>query len=391
MALIQCPECGKPVSDRASNCPECGCPISVRPMNGARMQQNAGNGVSLTALKCPNCQSPLERISKDMARCPNCHNEIVLSGTDMSDDEMVESIFPFKSTKDDFHRGCMKKLMLVAEEDIFSQIANIQVKQYYVWVRQFGAGEKQEFYPMDSFGESMFKKVTGKSPIIPYATFNKMFPKEQFKRFQPRYIGDEELKKKEFSPAEVKQRYISVPESSGYNAYDFYYCVPFFEETFEYKGKTYHFYGTGTDDISWSTNDSLPVCAHLRSKPNYTSAYPLMYTVIAIMSLVAIFFVGAYLFAAFSEGFWAGVFTIILTGVVLCVVGWIAVAILGVVGAAIAGIFGLVDLPIQKSINAKRRSKFRTEYERIQKRKQEEARNSLGLELTYTVPEFPIP
>ena len=29
MALIQCPECGKEISDKASTCPNCGCPIKV--------------------------------------------------------------------------------------------------------------------------------------------------------------------------------------------------------------------------------------------------------------------------------------------------------------------------------------------------------------------------
>lgn len=28
MALIKCPECGKMISDQASNCPECGYPVS---------------------------------------------------------------------------------------------------------------------------------------------------------------------------------------------------------------------------------------------------------------------------------------------------------------------------------------------------------------------------
>lgn len=32
MALIQCPECGWSVSDRAQSCPKCGCPVNV---NGA--------------------------------------------------------------------------------------------------------------------------------------------------------------------------------------------------------------------------------------------------------------------------------------------------------------------------------------------------------------------
>lgn len=29
MALIKCPECGKEISDKASNCPNCGCPIKI--------------------------------------------------------------------------------------------------------------------------------------------------------------------------------------------------------------------------------------------------------------------------------------------------------------------------------------------------------------------------
>ncbi|MDE6636255.1 MAG: zinc-ribbon domain-containing protein [Lachnospiraceae bacterium] len=30
-ALINCPECGKQVSDKASSCPNCGCPIANSP------------------------------------------------------------------------------------------------------------------------------------------------------------------------------------------------------------------------------------------------------------------------------------------------------------------------------------------------------------------------
>lgn len=31
MALINCPECGKQVSDKAVSCPNCGCPIATTP------------------------------------------------------------------------------------------------------------------------------------------------------------------------------------------------------------------------------------------------------------------------------------------------------------------------------------------------------------------------
>lgn len=47
--LINCPECGKQVSDKASNCPECGCPINVvqkteQPKtDGVHYQRPSGN------------------------------------------------------------------------------------------------------------------------------------------------------------------------------------------------------------------------------------------------------------------------------------------------------------------------------------------------------------
>ena len=395
MALIQCPECGKMVSDRAGSCPSCGLPLNAQTPppapNAGPMYQNAGNGISLTAMKCPNCGGPLERISKDMARCKNCPTEVCLSGVGLSDNETVESILPFKSTKDEFHVKCMKELMLVGEEDVFSQISNIKVKQYFMWVRQFGHGEKQEFYPMDTLGEKIFKMMSGKTPILPYKNFNAVFPKDDFRIFQPRYIGDAEMKKKEFTPAEVKQKYMSIPSTSGFSAHDFYFCIPVFEETFEYKGETYHFYGSGTDDISWFASDKLPKNKHITTKPNYTTAYPLMYTVIGIMALGVLFYAGGFVIEAFSDGFASGIFTLIIAGAILSAIGWVLVAILGVVGAVIAGVFAIVDIPIQKSINAKRRIKYRAEYERIQKRKQEEARINIGLELAYVVPEFPIP
>lgn len=47
MALIQCPECGKEISDQATTCPSCGCPIK----NEAPNTKKAGNKkMLLTAL-----------------------------------------------------------------------------------------------------------------------------------------------------------------------------------------------------------------------------------------------------------------------------------------------------------------------------------------------------
>lgn len=390
MALIQCPECGNTVSDRADKCPNCGCPISQGKTSFSRQQTN--NGVSLTAMTCPSCgSSDIMRVSKDMAVCKTCGKQIYLEGVNLGD-ETVESILTFQITKDDFHRKCMNHLMSIGEEDVFSQMSNIKVKQYYMWVRQFGVGDKQDFYPMDSYGESMFKKISGKTSALPYDKFNEIFPKDDFKSFRANYLEDAvEVKNREYSPAEVMQKYTSLPKTNGYSAYPFYYCIPVFEESFEYKGKTYYFYGDGTRYGKWFACDDVPKNKHIADGPKYTRAYPLMYTVIGIMCVAALIAVGDFVISAFSDGFMMGVFYLIITGVILSFVGWILVAIVGIVGAAISGVFALVDLPIQKSINAKRRTKYRAEYERIQKRKQEEARHSVGLELPYVVPEFPIP
>ena len=35
MALINCPECNKQISDRASACPDCACPIAAQPATAA--------------------------------------------------------------------------------------------------------------------------------------------------------------------------------------------------------------------------------------------------------------------------------------------------------------------------------------------------------------------
>lgn len=39
MALIECPECGKEISDKASNCPNCGCPINTTEDNISEQPQ----------------------------------------------------------------------------------------------------------------------------------------------------------------------------------------------------------------------------------------------------------------------------------------------------------------------------------------------------------------
>ncbi len=40
MALINCPECGKEISDKATSCPSCGCPIEKKEMRNNHTEEN---------------------------------------------------------------------------------------------------------------------------------------------------------------------------------------------------------------------------------------------------------------------------------------------------------------------------------------------------------------
>lgn len=49
MALINCPECGKQVSDKASTCPNCGVTLNASISNSHSQLDNSA------AIKCPKC------------------------------------------------------------------------------------------------------------------------------------------------------------------------------------------------------------------------------------------------------------------------------------------------------------------------------------------------
>lgn len=52
MALIQCPECGREVSDMAQNCPHCGAPIK---MQDKKFCQHCGAPIDKECVVCPKC------------------------------------------------------------------------------------------------------------------------------------------------------------------------------------------------------------------------------------------------------------------------------------------------------------------------------------------------
>lgn len=68
--LIQCPECGKEISDKADACPNCGCPSS-------QWKQEPVEERKVKARQCSRCQKVF---SPKLGACPECgygwYNEI---------------------------------------------------------------------------------------------------------------------------------------------------------------------------------------------------------------------------------------------------------------------------------------------------------------------------
>ena len=89
MALIKCPDCGKEITDKATNCVHCGCPINipqssyddenVNTQSSEEIKSDESNeSQALSALKalvtgslrkCPSCG---QSIAQNAKRCPYC-------------------------------------------------------------------------------------------------------------------------------------------------------------------------------------------------------------------------------------------------------------------------------------------------------------------------------
>ncbi|MDE5758853.1 MAG: TM2 domain-containing protein [Allobaculum sp.] len=53
MALINCPECGRQISDQAKSCPGCGTPINST--NATKFCQHCGEKIDKDCVVCPKC------------------------------------------------------------------------------------------------------------------------------------------------------------------------------------------------------------------------------------------------------------------------------------------------------------------------------------------------
>ncbi|MDR0834688.1 MAG: zinc-ribbon domain-containing protein [Candidatus Symbiothrix sp.] len=55
MALINCPECGKEISDKALQCPQCGCPINSEVVKMRKTDVNSPERMQ----QAPKCGDPI--------------------------------------------------------------------------------------------------------------------------------------------------------------------------------------------------------------------------------------------------------------------------------------------------------------------------------------------
>ncbi len=70
MAMINCPECGHDISDKAAACPKCACPISQGPPADTTRKPCpfCGEQIKAVAMKCPSCKEildPVERATQE--------------------------------------------------------------------------------------------------------------------------------------------------------------------------------------------------------------------------------------------------------------------------------------------------------------------------------------
>lgn len=386
MALIQCPECGSHISDKATACPHCGVPLVrvvqmppqptyVQYVNPAQPYVNpqvAPQQVIYTT--APVATQP---VATQPVATPTPQ---VVTPQTTKEESTVEMIYPFGATKKIFHISCMKQLMRCGEVDVFEKIENMKVVQKYVWVREFGKDGEYDYYPMSKYGEQLFCDLFG-TEIMRGNILQQMLPKGEMVPYQSSYIEGKELVAREYSTAETRQLYTQHIESLGLDSTENYYCLPIYEESFDYCGKHYTFRGIGNSTISKFCWNDLPTSAFLEQGPEYSHIRPLhsagtiIGIVAALVSFIALWYVA---------GFWLTLLITIIT-----------VGICFFMGSMLVEPFvkGLnnIDKHIRDRINTRRREEFRTQYEAIQQRKQADAKYYLGLELSYEVPEYPIP
>lgn len=404
MPLITCPECGNSVSDKAAVCPRCGMPIKpsipiggnnllangVFPNEFLQPQQNSGaqSEFNIINLKCPHCAKslgPNDLLSKNWAKCPQCGENIPIGGNDVAFDEnlVIERLSRFECTKEHIHQILMQHLMDKADFDVFDDLKVISQKRKYLWVHEFGKAENRAIFPMCEYGKVIFEKLIGK-PYMLREQYEEYFRTDRMVKFNSDDIRDAEIIAKEESAAENNYQFSHFSEVGTYSPTPYYYCLPIIEEIVEYHGKQYVFIGTANGPrVGYGVGD-FPKSQLLGQAPKYTKASPIKYLILGIGILVCATVVILTIYNFVNDGFWAGLFVLLLYGVI----GIFVEIIICIPGLVISK--GL-DALIRTWTNRIRRAKFRKRWKELQEHKRQAAKKNFRLDLTYEVPEFPIP
>ena len=63
MAIINCEECGKEISDRATSCPYCGAPTGNIQQSNTKFCKHCGEIIDKECVVCPKCGKQVEELS----------------------------------------------------------------------------------------------------------------------------------------------------------------------------------------------------------------------------------------------------------------------------------------------------------------------------------------
>ncbi|MBQ7063159.1 MAG: zinc-ribbon domain-containing protein [Bacteroidales bacterium] len=407
MALIKCPECGKEISDKAHSCPNCGNPIAqvippppfanlsapVQPAPVQSTPATTGSGTKPSApqvgidtqkLKCPYCGEvlgPKDILSSGWAKCPTCSETIRLTGAngEFDDNVLIERIAPFSFTKEEYHNIFMQHFMDNCGENAYEKMRTVSITRKFFWVREFGRADNRVIYPMCQYGKDLFMKIK-ETPWLMMEDYERLFPTKEMVPFNSEDLRDTELVAKEMSASEVKLEF-SHTKMGERNPTPNYYLLPVVEEVVEYEGQQYTFIGTANGTEYWYDMGGFPFKA--MPSPDYTEMKPVLVAIWIIIGIIILIPI----ITGFAHSFWGTFFALVGIGILCAILS----GVLSAVAMAISAIPIGIDTLICKSINKKRRTKFRREYAVMQEAKKESAKRRMNAEVTYEVPEFPIP
>ena len=91
MALINCPECGKKISDKATACPDCGCPINVTSSNSSTDPSTSLDNLFILARRA--------KEEKNATKASSYYEQILLSKPDCWEAYFYSTYFSAMNSK----------------------------------------------------------------------------------------------------------------------------------------------------------------------------------------------------------------------------------------------------------------------------------------------------